>query len=161
MKIKISEFWMWLRYWSLKRVFLDRSWLLPGSFFKTDTLFILGSFPLSARHSSESSPAHHLFYNEAHHSYVLWVPIEFTEYSHSEGRDQKLPDFFLLLELSLLSTGHSAHVFEKPSNPSAIVCINYNLSSPIFIVTAYWPLHQKPNLLVCFSGPFHAVCLHY
>lgn len=135
--------------------------LVLFAYFKTDTPFILGSFSLSARHSSESSPAHHLFYNEAHHSCILWAPIEFTEYSHSEGLDQKLHDFILQLEPPLSSTGYNVHVSERPNKQAVMACINYNLPSPIFIVTVYWGLHQKPNLPVCFSSPFHAVCLRY
>lgn len=113
----------------MKRVLAAGYFLVLFACFKTETLFILSSFSLSARHSSESSPAHHLFYNEAHHSYVLWVPIEFAQFSHSEGRDQKCPNFFLQLELSLLSTGHSVHIWKTKQWHLCDIFCNYNFSS--------------------------------
>lgn len=106
--------------------------LLPGSFCMLwDRNSSSVHFSLSARHSSESSPAHHLFYNEAHHSYVLWVPIKFGQFSHSEELNQKSPNFFLRVELSLLSTGHSVHVLKNQA------------------VTSTWHLLHQLSFLVC------------
>lgn len=127
--------------------------LVLFAYFKTDTPFILGSFSLSARHSSESSPAHHLFYNEAHHSCILWAPIWVHRIFPQWGTRPKASWlFFLQLEPQLPSTGYSVHVFERPSKPTVIACINY--------------VHLPSSLSVdwgsvCFSSPFHAVCLHY
>lgn len=92
--MKISELWMWPR---LKRVWSE-TFLIAAGYFpalssslplsplslffflhtsRQKNPFILAFFfSLSARPSSESSRAHHLFYNEAHHGYVLCDPFE-------------------------------------------------------------------------------------
>lgn len=129
-KMKMSGKWVLDGVWSESFLIAAGYFLVLFAYFKTETLFIQGSFSLSVRHSSESFPAHHLFYNEPHHSYVLWVPIEFTEFSLCQGLDQKLPNFLLQLALSLFSTDHNVDVLKNQAihqSCCATFCINYYL----------------------------------
>lgn len=121
--------------------------LVRFAYFKTETLFIPGSFSLSARHSSKFSPAHHLFYNETHHSYgmvsshwVHWIS------SQSETRP-KASHFFLQLELSLFCKGCAVHAL-KTQEIHWSCCVTYSASAviynlPSFIVTTYWRMRQS------------------
>lgn len=90
-------------------------------------------------------------------------PIEFTEFSRSQEMRPKASEF--LSAASALTFQHRPRhtCIEKPSDPSVMLrdisTIIYNL--PSFIVNAYRRGTTKPHSLLRFSGPFHAVCLHY
>lgn len=73
-------------------VFFDSSWLLPGSlciFKDRNSVHPRFIFVISQTQLHSLPVLHHLFYNETHHGYGLWVPSEFTELSHSWGLDRE------------------------------------------------------------------------
>lgn len=128
--------------------------LVLFAYFKTETLFIRGSFSLSARHSSGFSPAHHLLYNKTHRSYGLSVPFEFTEFPRSQGQDPKLS------AATHFSAQTALHLYRKTKQFISLYCVTYSVSTiiynlPSFTVTTYRQLQQ--NRTYCCVFPAHSM----
>lgn len=127
--------------------------LVLFAYFKTETLFIRGSFSLSARHSSGFSPTHHLFYNKTHHSHGLWVPFEFTEFPHSSGQN---PTLSAAIRFSAQA---ALYLYRKAKQSISLCCVTYSVSTiiynlPSFTVTTYRRLQQNHTYSCVFPAHF-------